>query len=184
MAHQVKRILLILAAILTVGGASAAVAYASIPGPDGVIHGCYKPADGKLLVIDSAASCPSGDTALNWSQAGPQGPAGATGATGATGPAGADGVSGYQLETCNLGASDSNPLCSDTTNLGAGQLSGTLSCPSGKTAISGSWSQPAPSGTGVFGSAVPSAGSYQFTFETFGSAATSIHVYVTCILAS
>jgi len=46
-----------------------AVAYASIPGPDGVIHGCYKtsnPGKGTLIAIDSAASCPSGFTMLNW----------------------------------------------------------------------------------------------------------------------
>lgn len=59
--------------MLAVGG----VAYASIPGPDGVIHGCYKNTDGSTRIIDSAASCPSGYTAVNWSQTGPQGPAGA-----------------------------------------------------------------------------------------------------------
>src|SRR6266545_1470430 len=66
------------AALLLVVGA---VAYASIPGPDGVIHGCYKtsnPAQGALITIDSAASCPSGYTALNWNQTGPQGPSGIT----------------------------------------------------------------------------------------------------------
>jgi hypothetical protein len=47
------------------------IAYASIPGPAtvgtaGTIYGCYKTSDGKLSVIDSAASCPSGTTALNW----------------------------------------------------------------------------------------------------------------------
>lgn len=71
--------------LLAVGAATAAllavgsIAYASIPGPDGVIHGCYKtsaPAQGALITIDSAASCPSGYTALDWSQTGPQGPAG------------------------------------------------------------------------------------------------------------
>jgi hypothetical protein len=49
----------------------AGVAYASIPGPDGVIHGCYKtsnPAKGSLIVIDSEASCPSGFAPLNWQQ--------------------------------------------------------------------------------------------------------------------
>jgi hypothetical protein len=59
--------------------AGAGIAYASIPGPDGVIHGCYKnsnPAQGALITVDSAASCPSGYTALNWNQTGLQGPAG------------------------------------------------------------------------------------------------------------
>lgn len=49
----------------------------SIPGPDGVIHGCYKtgnPNQGSLLAIDSGASPPSGYTGLNWGQAGSIGP--------------------------------------------------------------------------------------------------------------
>jgi len=73
---------LLLAAGALVG---AVIAEASIPGPDGVIHGCYKnsnPAQGALLTIDSAASCPSGYTALNWNQTGPQGPAGTNGVSG------------------------------------------------------------------------------------------------------
>jgi hypothetical protein len=61
------------AVIMLVGGG---IAYASIPGPDGVISACYKPSDGKLFVIDSSASCPSGTTSLNWNQTGPQGPPG------------------------------------------------------------------------------------------------------------
>lgn len=70
-----RRILIVVAAVgalLLVGG----VAYASIPGPDGVIHGCYKTTDGSARIIDSTATCPNGYTAINWSQTGPQGPAG------------------------------------------------------------------------------------------------------------
>ena len=47
----------------------AGVAFASIPGSDGTIHGCYKtnnPNQGTLIVVDSAATCPNGYTALNW----------------------------------------------------------------------------------------------------------------------
>jgi hypothetical protein len=76
-----KRLALIVTALLLVG-VGAGIAYASIPGPDGVIHGCYKnstPAQGALIAVDSAASCPSGYTALNWNQTGPQGPAGPPG---------------------------------------------------------------------------------------------------------
>ena len=68
--------------ILLVGG----VAYASIPGPGGVINGCRKNTDGSMRVIDSAATCPSGWTALNWNQTGPQGSTGPTGPTGPAGP--------------------------------------------------------------------------------------------------
>jgi hypothetical protein len=73
-----KRVLFVLAivAALLVGGG---IAYASIPGPDGVIHGCRKNTDGSLRVIDSTATCPNGWTALNWSQTGPQGPPGISG---------------------------------------------------------------------------------------------------------
>jgi len=49
------------------------VAQASIPGVTGVINGCYKNSNGDLIVIDSAASCPAGHTALNWSQGIPPG---------------------------------------------------------------------------------------------------------------
>jgi hypothetical protein len=76
-----RRFLVLLGAIVIVG-AGAGVAYASIPAADGTIHGCYKNSTGMLIAIDSAASCPSGYTALNWSQTGPQGPAGATGPQG------------------------------------------------------------------------------------------------------
>lgn len=93
---------LIIIASLTLGllGLSAGIAYASIPDSGGVIHGCYKPqgngSNAALGVIDTALSgghCPTGDTALNWNQTGPQGPQGPTGATGATGPQGAAGPS-------------------------------------------------------------------------------------------
>lgn len=79
-----RKLLIILGALVIVGG-GAGVAYASIPGPGGVISGCYKtsnPGQGALIVIDSSATCPSGTTALNWNQTGPQGPAGPTGPAG------------------------------------------------------------------------------------------------------
>lgn len=76
------------AGAVVVGG----VGFASIPDGSGVIHGCYKNkgTNHALSVIDSAKTpaCPTGYTALNWSQTGPQGPTGATGATGPQGPAG------------------------------------------------------------------------------------------------
>lgn len=66
-----RRFYVVLAVVLAFmfGG----VAWASIPGPDGVIHGCYKtgnPNPGSVIVIDSAASCPNGYAALNWDQQG------------------------------------------------------------------------------------------------------------------
>jgi type VI protein secretion system component Hcp len=86
-----------------------AVAYAMIPGADGVIHGCYDN-KGSLRVIDPASDgCKNNETAIRWNQQGPAGPMGLpgaagpqgaggpqgpAGATGATGPAGAQGPAG------------------------------------------------------------------------------------------
>ncbi len=103
--------------LLVVGG----IAYASIPGSDGVIHACYKnsnPAQGALIAIDSAASCPSGYTALNWNQIGPQGP---------TGPQGAPGISGLEIVV----ASGTVPNAEATTFFAE------ATCPSGKHALGG-----------------------------------------------
>lgn len=68
------------------------IAYASIPDANGVIHGCYKKSGGTLRVIDDATSqCDSrAETAIQWSQTGPQGP---------QGPTGPQGPAGYSLAT-------------------------------------------------------------------------------------
>ena len=71
------------ALVLAAGGGAAYAASASIPDSAGVIHGCYKPTDNgsvsMLGVVDTAlpgGTCPKGQTALSWNQAGPAGPAG------------------------------------------------------------------------------------------------------------
>jgi hypothetical protein len=99
------------AVLLPALGLGAGIAYASVPGPDGVVHGCYQSSglgDGALYVIDSGASCPTGYTALNWDQ---------------TAPAG---LAGYEV-------------VSQTFNYTAGQQSAQpgISCPSGKKALGG-----------------------------------------------
>ena len=76
-----------LALTVALGG----VAYSAIPDPMGVIHGCYMNTGRTLRVIDSTESCPTNETALNWSQQGPTGPAGPTGAQGPEGPQGPPG---------------------------------------------------------------------------------------------
>jgi len=113
------RILAVVAAVFLVFG-GAAIAYASIPGPDGVIYGCYKtgnPNPGSLIVVDSGASCPSGYVALNWNQTGPQGPAG---------------ISGW--ETIRGGGVPANLT-------GGGYYTATqaLHCPTGKFAVGGGY---------------------------------------------
>ena len=64
------------AVLVGVGVLLAAVgAYASIPGPDGVIHGCRHKSSGALRVIDSEATCNgSTELALDWSAAGTPSP--------------------------------------------------------------------------------------------------------------
>lgn len=84
-----------LALVAALGGA----AWAAIPGPEGIIHGCYNKRTGVLRVIDTAAhgKCKRGESELNWMEVGPPGPRGGggprglrgeTGATGPTGPVG------------------------------------------------------------------------------------------------
>ncbi len=100
-----------LAATALAGG----VAWAVIPGPDGVIRACFRTEDGRLRVIDPASpekkmrACDHKEIAIQWNQVGPQGPKGDqgpqglkgdqgpkgdTGATGATGLQGPQGPAG------------------------------------------------------------------------------------------
>ena len=100
-----KKLLTILAVCLLFGG----VAYATIPDSGGVIHGCYK-VNGDLRVIDSPSqSCAMNETALTWSQTGPQGP---------------PGISGYEI-------------VSNTMNLEVGEQNLQVPCPAGKNATGG-----------------------------------------------
>jgi hypothetical protein len=77
-----------------------AVAYAAIPDTNGQVHGCYTtstllgPPKGSLRVVDGSEQCRASETAIAWSQVGPQGPAGATGAPGPTGATGVPGATG------------------------------------------------------------------------------------------
>lgn len=86
-----------------VGGVAVAsgvgVAYASIPDAGGVFHACYNTANGRLRVIDPAATgdkgkCTKFETAADWNVRGPAGPPGVPGDPGATGPKGDTGSQG------------------------------------------------------------------------------------------
>jgi hypothetical protein len=82
--------------------AGAGIAYASIPGSDGVINGCYKPSTGALRVVDSATpACSKGEQSIRWNQTGPQGLTGATGPTGPQGPQGPAGTGGLSTVRLN-----------------------------------------------------------------------------------
>ena len=82
------------------GGAYAAVS--AIPGPDGVIHGCYKKRGGSLRLVPASRKCSRRELAIAFNQTGPRGPRGrtvvgrrgATGLTGTTGPKGETGAQG------------------------------------------------------------------------------------------
>ena len=82
-----------LAAGLVVLALGSGVAFATIPGAGGVIHGCYSKLGGAVRVIDTG-SCRVTESPLNWSQTGPQGPQGPMGAEGAQGPQGPQGAKG------------------------------------------------------------------------------------------
>jgi hypothetical protein len=97
MKGKLTRTMLVALAIvgaLVAGG----IAYAAIPDAGGVIHGCYKkssPNQGTLRVIDTekAQTCSNAESAINWSQTGPQGPQGIQGIQGPQGPQGPSGSS-------------------------------------------------------------------------------------------
>jgi hypothetical protein len=75
---------------------AAAIMYASIPSPAGVINGCYMKSGGSLRIIDSQGKCGSNETSLNFNQTGVQGPMGLQGPAGPLGPAGPVGPAGPQ----------------------------------------------------------------------------------------
>ena len=85
------------------------IAYATIPDSSGVIHGCYKTSNGSLRVIDSpAVQCdPRNETAISWSQTGPQGSQGAPGPEGPQGPVGPQGPAGTAARLITVGTGDS-----------------------------------------------------------------------------
>lgn len=109
-------VVVLVAVVVTITG----VAYAMIPGADGVIHGCFKRSGGTLRVIDpSVEVCGSNESPLSWSQVGPQGE------TGATGETGAPGISGYEI-------------VSRSEDHGPGTFAGGfVRCPTGKVPLGG-----------------------------------------------
>ncbi|HET6292736.1 MAG TPA: collagen-like protein [Kribbella sp.] len=102
------RIAGVVAAVALIGVGT--VAYAAIPGADGVVHGCYNKGGllqdkGAVRVVDEGEQCRSTETAMTWNQKGATGATGQTGATGPkgdTGPAGPAGFSdGYMQATAD-----------------------------------------------------------------------------------
>jgi hypothetical protein len=110
-----SRITIAIAAAALGMSTAGAIAYASVPDSDGIIHGCYNKLIGTLRVQDASSSnpllrrCNASETAIMWNQAGPQGPAGPAGAQGPQGEPGrdgADGATGPQGPAGPVGPSD------------------------------------------------------------------------------
>ena len=84
-----------IAATVVLSAATAVVAYATIPSPGGVIHGCYLTSTGVLRVIDSSVTkCAKKETSLNWNSQGIQGVQGVQGVQGFQGVQGVPGPPG------------------------------------------------------------------------------------------
>jgi hypothetical protein len=74
--HWPRLRLSLVGAVLT-GLVAGGIALATIPGPDGVIHGCYLNKIGTLRIIDpSTQRCTRLETPIQWNQKGPAGGAG------------------------------------------------------------------------------------------------------------
>ena len=111
--------------------AAVAIALAAIPDASGIIHACYGNKSGALRAVNSAADCKKTETALTWSQMGPQGIPGPQGLPGAMGPAGPAGVSGYEIIN-NVGELPPN-----------GTVAVIATCSAGKRVIGGGYVVPA-----------------------------------------
>jgi hypothetical protein len=107
--RTISRRRLVLPALGLALAVSVGVAYAAIPGPGGVITGCYRTsgeeADGRLRVIDASAgeACKKNETAISWNQQGPKGDSGPIGPQGPKGDKGDAGASGAQGERGEAG---------------------------------------------------------------------------------
>jgi hypothetical protein len=77
-------------ATMLIGG----IAWAAIPGPSGVIHGCYKANNGQLRVVESVSDCRPSELPLHWNRQGPQGIQGPPGPQGPKGDQGDPGIQG------------------------------------------------------------------------------------------
>ena len=82
-----RRSLVILGGTIGVLGLVAGIAVASIPDASGVIHACYKSAQGQVRIVEAAADCNPSESAIQWSQTGPSGPAGPAWTTRSSGAA-------------------------------------------------------------------------------------------------
>jgi hypothetical protein len=84
----------ILAGLVSAAALVGGVAWATSPGPSGLIQGCYKTSNGSFRVVERSDDCKSSETAISWNRKGEPGAAGANGHDGAPGANGALGTPG------------------------------------------------------------------------------------------
>jgi hypothetical protein len=99
-------------AVVTAGAVLAVVGivHATIPDSGGVLHGCYANNNGSLRIVDNPATCKNNETAVSWSQTGPQGaqgPQGTQGIQGPQGPQGSQGPAGASVSSHAYSATNS-----------------------------------------------------------------------------
>ena len=84
----------------TVAALGVGVAYASIPGPNGVIRACYDNQSGQTRIVDLQTGLPKGcgsrESLISWNQTGPKGDKGDQGLKGDPGVKGDPGDPGQK----------------------------------------------------------------------------------------
>ena len=120
---RLKKRLLLVGAVLVVGGAAVAIAYAAIPSGGGVITACYMKSSGALRVIDAGQSCKNNEQNLSWNIQGAKGDPGETGETGEQGLPGPSGLAGIHA------------ILQGYTN----EQGAFLQCPDGEVALGGGY---------------------------------------------
>lgn len=78
--------------------AAGSLAWAAIPGGNGLITACYDKTQGDLRVVETGAECRKYEHVLSWNERGVPGPTGPTGAQGPQGDQGPQGEQGVQGE--------------------------------------------------------------------------------------
>lgn len=132
-----RLLLLVVAGVVLIG---AGVAYAAIPGSDGVIHSCFNPS-GQLRVIDATtgATCAKNEKALTFNQTGPKGDQGNPGIQGTPGTNGTNGTNGTDGTNGVNGTNGVSgyEVVSNTGDISADPGSLSATCPSGKHVLGG-----------------------------------------------
>jgi hypothetical protein len=83
---RLRRRTLVLLGALALAAAAGGVAWATVPGNEGVIHACYQKSSGILRVLDSPRDkCTRSERPIEWNVEGPQGPPGEQGLPGEPG---------------------------------------------------------------------------------------------------